>query len=69
MSSPYLGLKVVHPYDSSLFQNRSKCIYTSGLIILGNPQRLVPSNQYTLANTDSLLVSDLYHLASNPDKY
>ena len=65
----YLGLKVVYSYQVLLFQNRSKRVHTSGPIVLGNSQRPVPSNQYTLANTDDLLVSDLRHLASNPDPY
>ena len=52
--------------SSQLFRNHSKRVHTSGSIVLGNLPRLLPSSQYTLANTDGLLVSDLHHLVSTP---
>ena len=44
-----------------------------GLIILGNPQKLVPSSRYTLANTDGfvgvrLLLSGQYILTNTNNK-
>ena len=44
LPSSYLGLEVVYPYRVVSFQNYSRCVHMSDLIILGNPQRLVPSS-------------------------
>ena len=60
LSSPYLGLQSSPTLSSfQLFQNRCRHIYTSGPIVLGNLQRLIPSSL-------TLLVSDLCHLVSTP---
>ena len=64
LSTLYQSLKWVYLYQVLLIQNHSICIYTSGLIVLGNPQKPMPSSQYTLANTDGLPVSDLRYLVS-----
>ena len=60
LSSPYLELQGSLSLPSfQSFQNHSRRVYMSGPIILGNPQRPVPSSQ-------ALLVSDLCHLVSIP---
>ena len=60
LSSFYLGLKGSPTLPSSQsFQNHPKRLHTLGPIVLGNPQRSVPSSL-------ALLVSDLRHLVSTP---
>ena len=55
LSNLYLGLQGSPSLPSSqLLQNRFRRIYTSGPIVLGNPQRPVPSSL-------ALLVPDLRH--------
>ena len=60
LSSPFLGLQGSPSLSSSQsFQNRSRRVHTSGLIVSGNTQKLVLSNL-------ALLVSDLCHLVRTP---
>ena len=33
-------------------------------MVLSNPLKTLPFNQYTLANINSLLMTDIYHLIS-----
>ena len=62
LSSFYLDLKLVYLYRvfivSELFQ---MYIYVKSDFV-NNPQRLLLSSQYTLANINGLLMSDLRHL-------
>ena len=52
LSSPYLGLKGSPTLPSSqLFQNCSRRVYTSGLVILDNLQRPVPSSLASCCQT------------------
>ena len=58
LSSLYPGLQGSLTLPSSqLFQNRSRRVYTSGPIVLGNSQKPMPSSL-------ALLMLDLYHLVS-----
>ena len=60
LSSPYLGLQgSLTLLSSQSFQNHSRRVHTSGPIVLGNPQRPIPSSL-------ALLVPDLCHLVSIP---
>ena len=60
----YLGLKIVYFYQVLLFQNHFRYVHMSDPIILGNFQRPMLSSQYTLANINDLLASNLRYLVN-----